>query len=390
MNDQKTIQQNFLVPFHYDVIFSRSIFNLDNLSLINSIKQEHHYQRRKIVFIIDKGVADSNIELIDAITDYFNHYHIGISTEQFLVVEGGEAIKNNQDNHEKILQFIHDNKVDRHSFVAAIGGGAVLDAVGYMAAIAHRGIRLIRIPTTVLSQNDSGIGVKNGINYFGKKNFLGTFAPPYAVINDSDFLKTLDVRNWRSGISEAIKVALIKDENFFCWIEDHALALNNGKIDIMEELIFRCAELHAHHISKNGDPFENGSSRPLDFGHWVAHKLEHITNYELLHGEAVAIGIALDSAYSYLSNKIDLDSLNRILDCLLALGFTITHPFLITHFDEILSGIDEFREHLGGELTITLLSKIGKGEEVHTLLSTTIANSIQYLSFYSQSVHVLC
>lgn len=390
MNDQKIIQQNFVVPFHYDVIFSRSIFDLDNPSFINVIKQKQQYQRRKIVFIIDKGVADSNIKLIATITDYLNHYHIGILPEQFLVVEGGEAIKNSQDDREKILQFIHNNKVDRHSFVAAIGGGAVLDAVGFIAAIAHRGIRLIRIPTTVLSQNDSGIGVKNGINYFGKKNFLGTFAPPYAVVNDSDFLKTLDIRNWRSGISEAIKVALIKDDFFFYWIEDHVIALNNGKIAVMEELIFRCAELHAHHISKNGDPFENGSSRPLDFGHWLAHKLEYLTNYELLHGEAVAIGIALDASYSYLSNKIDQDSLTRILNCIIALGFSITHPFLITHFDEILAGIDEFREHLGGELTITLLSKIGKGEEVHTLLSTTIANSIQYLFSHSQSVNTLC
>ncbi len=107
----------------------------------------------------------------------------------------------------------------------AVGGGAVLDAVGYAAATAHRGVRLIRVPTTVLAQNDSGVGVKNGVNAFAKKNFLGTFAPPSAVLNDAEFLTTLSDRDWRSGISEAIKVALLKDPAFFAFLEDHAAAL---------------------------------------------------------------------------------------------------------------------------------------------------------------------
>ena len=93
--------------------------------------------------------------------------------------------------------------------MVAIGGGAVLDAVGYAAATAHRGVRLIRVPTTVLSQDDSAVGVKNGINAFGKKNFVGSFAPPHAVLNDFDLLRTLQDRDWRAGISEAVKVALL-------------------------------------------------------------------------------------------------------------------------------------------------------------------------------------
>jgi 3-dehydroquinate synthase len=390
MKHQYILQQNFQVAFNYDIIFSRSLFDVSNSSLIDVIKKEPGFQQPKVTIVIDNGVVNSTDNFITKVINYFNYYQFGINETNILVVQGGEAVKNSPDYIETVLQLINNNKIDRHSFLIAIGGGAVLDAVGYAAAIAHRGVRLIRIPTTVLSQNDSGVGVKNSMNYFGKKNFLGTFAPPYAVLNDSDFLTTLNERNWRSGISEAIKVALIKEASFFDWIENSVQGLNNRDVSVMETLIIRCAALHTDHISKKGDPFEKGSSRPLDFGHWAAHKMEQLTNYEITHGEAVAIGIALDVTYSFLSNKIDKPSLERILKCFLSLGFAIAHPVLDTHFEEILKGLDEFREHLGGQLTIMLLSAIGTGEEVHALENKVIAESIEYLYSFCQLNTELC
>jgi 3-dehydroquinate synthase len=390
MKQQYILQQNFQVTFNYDIIFSRSLFYTGNTSLIDVIKKEPGFQQSKVTIVIDKGVADSTKQFITKVIGYFNHYLFEITEKNILVVQGGEAVKNSPDYIEDVLQLINNNKIDRHSFLIAIGGGAVLDAVGYAAAIAHRGVRLIRIPTTVLSQNDSGVGVKNSMNYFGKKNFLGTFAPPYAVLNDSDFLNTLSERNWRSGISEAIKVALIKDVSFFDWIEQNAQALNNRDIPVMETLIIRCAALHTDHISKKGDPFEKGSSRPLDFGHWAAHKMEQLTNYEITHGEAVAIGIALDVTYSFLSERINKSSLERILKCFLTLGFAITHPVLDTYLDEVIKGLEEFREHLGGQLTIMLLSNIGTGEEVHELHNILVEESVQYLYSFSQLNTELC
>ena len=390
MKQQYILQQNFQVTFNYDIIFSRSLFDVDNASLIDVIKKEPGFQQPKVTIVIDKGVVDSTYRFISKVMHYFNHHQFEMNQNNILVVQGGEAVKNSFDDIEAVLQTINNNKIDRHSFLIAIGGGAVLDAVGFAAAIAHRGVRLIRIPTTVLSQNDSGVGVKNSLNYFGKKNFLGTFAPPYAVLNDSDFLNTLSDRNWRSGISEAIKVALIKDAAFFDWIENNAQGLNNRDVSVMETLIIRCAALHTDHISKKGDPFEKGSSRPLDFGHWAAHKMEQLTNYEITHGEAVAIGIALDVTYSFLIHKIEKESLERVLKCFLNLGFAITHPILDTHFEEIIKGLDEFREHLGGQLTIMLLNAIGTGEEVHVLDSEVIAESIQYLYSFCQLNTELC
>ncbi len=247
----------------------------------------------------------------------------------------------------------------------------MLDAAGYAAATAHRGVRLIRVPTTVLAQDDSAVGVKNGINAFGKKNFIGSFSPPHAVLNDFELLLTLADRDWRAGISEAVKVALLKDAAYFAWIEHHARDLRERSIDAMARLVHRSAELHLNHIATSGDPFELGSSRPLDFGHWAAHKLEQLSHHELRHGEAVAVGIALDSTYSYLSGSLSHADWRRIIEVFEAVGLPIWHADMATPGSggrpAVLAGLEEFREHLGGKLTVMLLERIGSGFEVHEL-----------------------
>jgi 3-dehydroquinate synthase len=368
----KLIHQRVSVTFNYEVYFTQNLFELKNPTLAQVISADEETKPKKIVAVVDAGILKYQPELVKQLVAYTKFYGevLAIAAEP-MIISGGEVAKNDRTLVEQIQQLIETAGLCRHSYVLAIGGGAVLDLVGYAAATAHRGIRLIRVPTTVLAQNDSGVGVKNGINAFGKKNFLGTFAPPYAVINDSAFLTTLDDRDWRSGIAEAVKVALIKDANFFDFIQSHSKALGRRDMDAMQEVIYRCAQLHLKHIANSGDPFEMGSSRPLDFGHWAAHKLEHLTNYRLRHGEAVAIGIALDSTYSYLIGLLDCSEWQRILNTLSALGFTLYVPEMVEkllqleHPDCLFRGLSEFREHLGGELTLTLLKNIGKAIEVH-------------------------
>ena len=256
---------------------------------------------------------------------------------------------------------------------------------GYAAAIAHRGVKLIRIPTTVLSQNDSAVGVKNSVNAFGKKNFLGTFAPPYAIINDSDFLATLEQRDWIAGIAEALKVALIKDAEFFGYLEQNAEELRKRDHEAMRYTIYKCAEIHMQHIAQGGDPFESGSSRPLDFGHWAAHKLEQMTGYELRHGEAVAKGIMLDVTYSRLVGLITSETLERIFNVFKNIGFDLTFPVATDEeVDRLLKGIEEFREHLGGRLTITLIDGIGNKHDVHTMDKPLV---IKALKMVNQTYH---
>ncbi|MEZ4901295.1 MAG: 3-dehydroquinate synthase [Spirosomataceae bacterium] len=377
----QTLQQAFQVPYTYSIFFTKGLFDLGNKTLADfflSLKEAGF--QRKVLMVVDDGFLAHHPTLQQAIITYFETLQDSIKLiTKIIVLPGGEEAKNASELFDKIVEAINDYGIDRHSFVIGMGGGAILDLVGYAAAVSHRGVKHIRIPTTVLSQNDSGVGVKNGINYQGKKNFLGTFAPPVAVFNDLTFLRSLNDRDWRSGIAEAIKVALIKDKAFFEWIEAHTEALTQRDEEAMAYLIHRCAEMHVEHI-RSGDPFEFGSSRPLDFGHWAAHKLEYLTDFQLRHGEAVAIGIALDSVYSTKVASLSHTELQRILAVMQQLGFDLYHPKLSEN-DKInlRNGLQEFREHLGGQLTIMLLDKIGKGAEVHEMDNGLIADAVDFL-----------
>jgi 3-dehydroquinate synthase len=283
----------------------------------------------------------------------------------------------------RLQQRLGELGIDRHSYIVGVGGGALLDMIGFVAATTHRGVRHIRVPTTVLAQNDSGVGVKNGINAFGKKNFLGCFAPPHAVLNDFDFLRTLHPRDRISGIAEAVKVSLIRDATFFEWLEANADALRECVASATSRMIRRCAELHMRQIAQGGDPFESGSGRPLDYGHWSAHKLEALTAHELRHGEAVAIGVTLDTRYSVQTGLLPAGADDRVYALFKRLGFHLWHPAMESRDGRgrllILEGIEEFREHLGGELTVTMLRGIGRGEEVNSLDRDQIMQAMMWL-----------
>lgn len=377
----KPVEQSFSVAYSYKLHFTQNLFDSEN-SLFKDVLEG--YKKNgviKLLFIIDDGVSDNHPNLLDAITKYCHQYSNNMQHTASLIIPGGEQSKNNRESVEKVLRAINDTHIDRHSFVIVIGGGAVIDMAGYAASIAHRGVKLIRIPTTVLSQNDAAVGVKNGINSFKKKNFLGTFAPPYAVINDFNFLNTLEQRDWISGIAEAVKVALIKDKHFFEYLEKNAVKLKEGDAEPMHYVIYKCAEMHMQHIAQGGDPFESGSSRPLDFGHWAAHKLEQLTNYTLRHGEAVAKGIALDLTYAQLSGLITEATLERILNVMRQIGFDLQIPLETdAEKDTLLEGIQEFQEHLGGELCITLISGLGKKHDVNEIDKNLMKRAVTTLN----------
>ena len=381
MSHYNPIEQSFTVSYEYKLHFTEHVFSLDNPLFKDVV---HGYNKKgnvKVLFVLDSGVQDCHPDLSSQISSYCNANSSVINLTEQIEILGGEQCKNDYHNVERILKAINDNRICRHSFVVAIGGGAIIDMVGYAAAIAHRGVKLIRVPTTVLSQNDSAVGVKNSFNILGKKNFLGTFAPAYAIINDSNFLTTLHQRDWISGIAEAVKVALIKDKVFFEFIENNSTRLQSREMEAMEYLVYRCAEMHMEHIAQGGDPFESGSSRPLDFGHWAAHKLEYMTNYQLRHGEAVAIGMALDLVYTHFIGLINKETLDRILNVLEQIGFNLHIPIKMdSGLDELLNGIQEFREHLGGELTITLISEIGAKHDVHKIDISTMGKAIIWLN----------
>jgi 3-dehydroquinate synthase len=379
--------QSFSVAYEYPVVFTREAFNPGNHHLVDVVTRLELNKRHRCMLFVDAGVMKAMPDLSRRATSYASVYADRIELVGIVPVPGGEGCKNDPAVVPRLLAIMAEHAIDRHSFVIAIGGGAVLDAVGYAAAIFHRGVRHIRFPTTVLSQDDSGVGVKNAVNWRDVKNLTGTFAPPWAVINDSAFLDTLPPREKRAGMAEAVKVALIRDPEFFRWLEESAAALARFSPAHLDELIKRSAELHMRQIRLGGDPFETGSARPLDFGHWSAHKLEHLTEHRVNHGEAVAIGIALDTRYSVAAGLLAESDGERAFRLLRRLGFTLWNDRLKQRNDRgrlaVLQGLADFKEHLGGELTITLLESIGRGLEVHEMDEALIAQCIDWLELHA-------
>nr|WKF61254.1 2-epi-5-epi-valiolone synthase [Paraburkholderia busanensis] len=372
------IDQSFDVRYSYPVCFTRHAFAPDNPLLADLMRAQANGAGARVLFAVDSGVAGARPDYLGAIEQYTRaHADVLDPIRSPWIVRGGETSKLEPLEVDEFYSYVLDHGLCRHSYVVVIGGGAVLDAIGYAAATAHRGIRLIRMPSTVLGQNDAGVGVKNAVNWQGRKNFLGTFTPPFAVVNDFDLLASVPPADRRAGVAEAVKVALIRDRAFFERLHRQRFELAALAPQVMEPMIVRCAELHLAQIRNSGDPFERGSARPLDFGHWSAHKLEEISHGRLRHGEAVALGIALDVLYSRRLGMIADTAADTILATLRDIGFALDHPA----FDllDVEQALNDFREHLGGQLCITLLREIGEGVEVDRIDSAAMRACIAEL-----------
>lgn len=379
-SDATGLDVHFAVPFSYRVRFTSNVLEPTNRTLQSVIESDRD-SARTLAFV-DDGVAHAWPGLLAQIRHYATvHADVIHLVDEATVVPGGERAKNSSDVVDTVLRAIDAGRLCRHSYVLAIGGGAVIDAVGFAAATAHRGVRLIRLPTTTLAQADAAVGVKNGVNAFGKKNLLGCFAPPWAVVSDDVFLSTLSDRDWCSGFAEAIKVALLKDRGFFQEIETWAASEEHPDDRVATRIIRRTAELHIDHISKGGDPFELRSARPLDFGHWSGHKLEELSGFKLRHGEAVALGMALDTVVSMFSRGLSQGEAHRILACIGSVGLPLYNP-LLRRTDALRQGLEQFREHLGGRLAITLLEAIGRPVLVNDFDFSLVTAGVDYLASY--------
>lgn len=392
----RDLTAQFQISYQFPVIFSEHIFSPANPTLVEllnpesaeSVESVESVAATKVLIFADSSLLQATPDLIKDVQRYFafHHQQLLLVTEPITLVAGEQAKQ--QAVLDQLYQHLLHHGIDRHSWVLALGGGATLDTVGYACATFHRGIRLARIPTTVLAQNDAGIGVKNGINAFGHKNLLGSFCPPHAVINDFSLLKFLPQRDRIAGLAEAIKVAAIKDTEFFCWLEQHQQQLRIFEPQASKYAIYRCAQLHLEKITQGGDPFERGNGRPLDYGHWSAHKLENLSHYRVRHGEAVAIGMALDALYAVQLGWLNQSEALRLIQLLRQLGFSLWQPELALTDEEgiplILAGLEEFRQHLGGELSIPLLTRVGAYQNVGEIHLSLMQQALAQLAELGQ------
>ena len=377
-------EQRFSVSFDYPVVFGHAVLAAPDTTLAWAVAHREPVRRHPVFVVLDAGLCDARPTLVKEVERYVSSHDrtLELRAPPYVLV-GGEAAKNDPALVSSLLSAYVGAKLDRQAAVIVLGGGAVLDAAGYAASMTHRGVRVVRLPSTVLAQCDGGIGVKTGVNAFSTKNLFGTFAPPHAVVNDLELLGTLPLRDARAGMAEAVKVALIRDSDFFGWIEANADALGRAEAEPLGALVRRCAALHLRHIAEGGDPFEMGSARPLDYGHWAAHKLEIMSGHELRHGEAVAIGMLLDARYAERTGLLPATDLERIARLLVRLGLPIYHPALAEKTEgrlAVIAGLEDFREHLGGTLTVTLLERIGRGREISSLDASVVGSAAAWLS----------
>ena len=381
------IDVDFAVPFRHRLVFTDDLFNGDQSALLDLIEPSES-QIPRVQFWLDEGVANAVPQLKHSIRTFCEQHSDRFqSVGNLQTVDGGEAVKNDIHIVERMLKCMNFADLDRRSYVIVIGGGAVLDAVGFAAAIAHRGIRLIRIPTTTLAQGDSGIGVKNSVNLFNKKNWLGTFAVPWGVINDTALLSSLSGRDFRAGFSESVKVSLLKDATFFREIVRSASQIRAREMSVASPIIRQSAEWHLKHITAGGDPFEMLEARPLDYGHWSAHKLEAMTDFRIRHGEAVAIGVAIDTVYSSLRYGLDPSVAHDVMTCFAEMGFDLFDP-AAQDTQALFGGLEEFRQHLGGRLTLTMLEDVGKPINVHEVDENLMHEAITTVAEFARRTEV--
>lgn len=377
--------ENLNLAFSYPVHFTRDVFAPENDLLARICRSCGEPGPHRILFFIDSGVLEKHPAINERIKAWLAE-RPGLFTPAGPIVAapGGEQIKQDRKHLFDQIERMAEAKLCRHSFVAAVGGGSVLDVVGLAASLVHRGLRLVRLPSTVLAQSDAGVGVKNGMDEQGMKNFLGTFAPPFAVLNDFSLLSTLDEVDWLGGLSEAFKVAVIKDGEFFSWLSDKAPELRARSMKAMEQAVHRTALLHLKHIAESGDPFEMGNARPLDFGHWSAHRIETLSGYSIGHGQAVSMGIALDSVYAAFLDLISEAQRDAILDALARTGLPVFCELMQSREASgelaIARGLADFREHLGGELCITLPHGLGDKIEVHEMDLSLVEKAVTFLA----------
>lgn len=349
----------------YEVLLTRDIFNIQNKILLKQIA------KRDVLVIWDNGIpADTK----DKFEKYLTYHKVDFN---IWVMSGGEKIKT-VENFLNLCERAIREGVERFTLMIIVGGGAVLDTAGFAASVIHRAIPHIRIPSTLLAQADAGVGAKNAVNFAGYKNAIGVFNPAEAIILDPQLILTIDKRQIRSGLAECIKVAIIRDWPLFNLIEKHyndVLTLDISQKSHAVDIIWRTVQAHLRQIAT--DPFEDKTKRPLTFAHAWGHWLEIISEYRLIHGEAVAIGIAIDSRIALKRGLISQKVFDRILILLIKSGLPI-YDQCCDDQEKVWQGLEKYRQHQGG-ITIPLPKGEGEIAYAYEFLFTELKESLDYL-----------
>lgn len=348
----------------YDIVISTSFDKLSEA--INSMD----FHGRKITIITDSNVMPLYSEQLKSAL-------AGITDKIFLLsIPAGENHKN-LDTVDTIYDFLIKHHMDRHDLMIALGGGVVGDITGFAASTYLRGIAFIQIPTTLLAQTDSSIGGKTGVDFKGYKNMVGAFYMPKLVYMNISVLKSLDARQYASGFAEIMKHGLIKDQKYYLWLIDNMYEINERDPDTLIKMIKRSCEIKRDVVER--DPKEHGERALLNFGHTIGHAIEKYRNFELLHGECVALGCIAAAYISYKRDLLDKDSYYEIRDMFVPFGLPISVDNI--DIDNIYEIMKSDKKVDSGIIKFVLLKDIGKAEVVNDVNEDEIKAAIKEILY---------
>jgi 3-dehydroquinate synthase len=358
--------QSVALSWEYPVHFTHDAFSWENLALVRAITRREPQALHRLFVVVDRAAASVNPMLVDDVRRYVDVHGERLTLAgPPLILDAGEGLKSDPEFPSRLRQLLEERALDDRSFVVSIGGGALQDAVGYAVATEARGVRIVRVPTTVLAQVDAAVGVRSGINVAGRKDALATIAAPWAVIEDFDFLRTLPKSVALAGTAEAIKIALARDASFFGWIEEHADDLRGGDLDCFEALVRRAAGLHLDELGR----IDAHAPRPSELGHGTAHAIESATRFVVPHADAVAVGLVVDVLGSVLARGLGPGAVERILALHEALGLPTWHDALL----------DDRVQRGAAQRSGTLLDAIGRGVSVDHIDDAVLGETVRRL-----------
>jgi len=320
----------------------------------------NHIKGKQVMIVTDTTVAPLYLNQIKSLLQSY--------TVAEVVLPDGEQYKT-LDTVNKVFDALLENSFDRTCTLIALGGGVVGDMTGFAASSYQRGVNFIQIPTTLLSQVDSSVGGKTGVNHSLGKNMIGAFYQPKCVVIDIDTLDTLDKRQYSAGMAEVIKYGLLGNKVFFDFIDSNIESLMQQNKELLIECIYQSCLDKANIVAQ--DELESGKRALLNFGHTFGHAIENTLGYGVyLHGEAVSVGMVMAAELSQLEGYISIEEVNKIKSVLERANLPVSFYGKIT-FSEFISAMSVDKKVIDGSIRLVLLKQIG-----NALISSGYADSL--------------
>ncbi|WP_099468130.1 3-dehydroquinate synthase [Konateibacter massiliensis] len=348
----------------YDIVIEHSFAQLANEL------QALDLGNRKLCIVTDSNVGGIYAKELEEILKTVAG---GVVTYTFPAGEENKNLDTVRNLYEKLII----EKFDRKDMLVALGGGVVGDLTGYAAATYLRGIDFIQIPTTLLSQVDSSIGGKTGVDFDAYKNMVGAFHQPRLVYMNLSALTSLSEAQFYSGMGEILKHGLIKNEGYYIWLIEHLYEIYEKEMDILEEMVYESCLIKSAVVQK--DPTEQGDRALLNFGHTIGHAVEKLKNFELLHGECVALGSVAASYLSWKRGNLTKEEFYEIRDMYVAFNLPITVTGIVP--EEVLEAVKRDKKMDSGQIKFILLKKMGKAVIDSTVTDEELLEAIQFINF---------